>query len=405
MRKYVRVDASRAMLLQRTTTSLGRATAKAVSYVRSQAAVLWLLFCPRLPSSPRTQLTAHFRFRYFAMKCSLIHVERWHSNPRLLPLMMSPATRPQPPSSYQQLASFRQPFRPVPYTPHLSALRSSGTLLPLPARYFLGLPRNSLGFGNTPSSTHFHRGSSMWIFSPLGRPPPPPLVFVELVRVGLGLLAAPFGVRVKELTSSMERSPETDPEWARALGGGGGAAERGDDGAPDGGGGGGGAELGECEPPAAAAAAAPITAWTAMLGAAADGGGGGNGDRAGAGGGRGAEVGGGGGGAGGKDGAAEDGGGGAGAPGNGGAEAGAAGFRPLGSGGGFFPIGGGGGFIEPLDPGRGASDLLRFAIDGCAGRAGTARPGMAGAAPGGGRGAEATGGFGADIRDDSGSDR
>lgn len=231
-------------------------------------------------------------------------------------------------------------------------------------------------------------------------------VATELDLVGLVLLAPPpFGFRVNELTSSIDRSPDTEPECARLLDGGGGgrgAFERGEV-AP--GGGGGGAELGEVVPPAAAAAAAPMTACTAndgFEGACDGGGGGGTGDRAGAGGGRGAELGGGGGGAGGSDGAAEDGGGGAGAPGNGGAPEG---FRLTGGGGGFLPIGGGAGFIEADEPGRGAVVLLRFAIEGWTGKDGTARPGIAGAAPGGGLGAEKVGGFGAEDRVDSGSDR
>lgn len=232
-------------------------------------------------------------------------------------------------------------------------------------------------------------------------------VATVLDLVGLVLLAPPpFGFKVNELTSSIDRSPDTEPECARLLDGGGGggrgAFERGEV-AP--GGGGGGAELGEVVPPAAAAAAAPMTACTAndgFEGACEGGGGGGAGDRAGAGGGRGAELGGGGGGAGGSDGAVEDGGGGAGAPGNGGAPEG---LRLTGGGGGFLPIGGGAGFMEADEPGRGATVLFRFAIEGWTGRDGTARPGIAGAAPGGGLGAEKVGGFGAEDRVDSGSDR
>lgn len=142
---------------------------------------------------------------------------------------------------------------------YLIALRSSGTLLPLPARYLLGLLLNSLGFGNMLSSAHFHLGSSMTILPPPPDPPPPPFDLIELLRGGLGLLPPPFGVSVNELTSSMERRPDTEPECERVLegGGGGGAAERGDR-AP--GGGGGGAPVGKLEPPAAAAAAALLTA-------------------------------------------------------------------------------------------------------------------------------------------------
>ena len=55
---------------------------------------------------------------------------------------------------YQPLVSVRgQSFPPPPYR---NALRSSGTLLPLPALYLLLVPAKSLGFGNCSSPWNFH---------------------------------------------------------------------------------------------------------------------------------------------------------------------------------------------------------------------------------------------------------
>lgn len=288
-------------------------------------------------------------------------------------------------------------------------LKSSGTLLPLPALYFLSLGWKFRGLGKSCSSGHFHRGSSTTIRWPLVAPRPFTLPTSESLRVGLGLLAPPLGIKVNALGSSMDRP--TDPECARAGGpfdggGGGGAGDRGE--GALGGGGGGGAEMGEVVPAVAAriAACAAIVEEMPLCAETCGGGGGGGCDREGAAGGRGAEDGGGGGGAGGNDGAADDGGGGA------GAEGGAAdesrlldGLRDPGGGGGFLPIGGGGPLVDAEEFGRDRSVLFRLAIDRFVGKPGTARPGTAGAAPMGGLGAEATGGRGADDREDSGSDR
>lgn len=56
-----------------------------------------------------------------------------------------------------------------------SALRSIGTLLPLPARYFLGRLMCSLGFGNRLSSLKLHRLSVTVNLAPPPPVPPPPL--------------------------------------------------------------------------------------------------------------------------------------------------------------------------------------------------------------------------------------
>ena len=53
-----------------------------------------------------------------------------------------------------------------------NALRSKGTLLPLPALYFLGPPMKSRGLGNRLSSLNCHLGSSMTTLLPLALPPP-----------------------------------------------------------------------------------------------------------------------------------------------------------------------------------------------------------------------------------------
>ena len=66
-------------------------------------------------------------------------------------------------------------------TPQWKALKSRGTLLPRPARYFFGPPWKSLGFGNMDSSWNFHLGSFitnlldgsefLWGLGFLGKPP------------------------------------------------------------------------------------------------------------------------------------------------------------------------------------------------------------------------------------------
>jgi len=133
------------------------------------------------------------------------------------------------------------------------ALRSKGTLLPLPARYFLVPPTKSLGFGNRPSSFHCHLGSLITIRSPLG-----PGV-CEGEWFGLGDLA-PLAVKVNILGSNMEWRREEPRE--RVVGGGGEGALNG---------GGGGAPLGDACP------AARRVACAARDGVAPGGGGGGGG--------------------------------------------------------------------------------------------------------------------------------
>lgn len=81
--------------------------------------------------------------------------------------------------------------------PH-SALKSRGTLLPLPALYFFGRLIKSLGLGNKLSSLNWNLGS-FTTNRPL--PPPPELEAVLLLRLGLGDLE-PLAERVKELGSS-----------------------------------------------------------------------------------------------------------------------------------------------------------------------------------------------------------
>lgn len=74
-----------------------------------------------------------------------------------------------------------------------SALKSNGTLLPLPALYRLAPPWNGLGFGSMLSSVNRHLLSLTTYLTP----PPPPLVgdvmapalAVVLARVGEGLAA------------------------------------------------------------------------------------------------------------------------------------------------------------------------------------------------------------------------
>lgn len=115
------------------------------------------------------------------------------------------------------------------------ALKSNGTLLPLPALYFLVPPINSLGFGNNPSSLNCHLGSLITT-----RPPPP----TPGVCAGepLGLVDwAPLAVNVNILGSNIDcrrdepRERVLDGVGEGALGGAG----------ADPGGGGGGAETGD----------------------------------------------------------------------------------------------------------------------------------------------------------------
>lgn len=106
-----------------------------------------------------------------------------------------------------------QPFRVHP----CSALRSNGTLLPLPALYFFALPINSLGLGNLSSLTNFHRGS--WtIYLPAGperfpKDPVPGGLDTFLVGLGLGAPEPPleWEESVKLLGSRRERMCD----WAR----------------------------------------------------------------------------------------------------------------------------------------------------------------------------------------------
>lgn len=104
----------------------------------------------------------------------------------------------------------RKSSETIPWASQDSALRSNGTLLPLPARYLLAPPWNSLGLGNMDSSTNFHLGSWITIRSPLAAPPPFARDAIELLRVGLGLFPLPFGASTKLLGSSIDRP--TEPE-------------------------------------------------------------------------------------------------------------------------------------------------------------------------------------------------
>lgn len=345
------------------------------------------------------------------------------------------------------------PGRYAPTSLHvhpLMAPRSSGTLLPLPALYFLGPPTNALGGGRSLSSLNFHRLSSMTILPPRAEPEAEggPEGGDERPLVGLGLLV-PLGPRVKALGSSIdarsglgalergggddavegERAGGAEGEawpaarmaaWTARLGvvpvpegeaaGGGGGGGGGADGEPPDGGGGGGGGGADGELPDGGGGGG---GGGGADGDEVDGGGGGGGGGAagelveGGGGGGGAAgdreggLGSDGGGTRGGRGADDEGGGGAGAPGGGGGfDAGIAGFREVGSGG-FFPGGGGGPFadaIDAIDPGLDESLRVfrRFATDGTEG---VGRPGTVGAAVAGGLGADATGGFGAEATD------
>lgn len=115
-----------------------------------------------------------------------------------------------------------------------SELKSSGTLLPLPARYFRTPPEKGLGFGKRFSLWNLNRVSSIVIWP-----------WLEALR---GLPSGddlPF-VRVYELGSSIDRGGwEGGGGGAEgadgAVTGGGGGAAGGAEGADDGGGGGGAA--------------------------------------------------------------------------------------------------------------------------------------------------------------------
>jgi hypothetical protein len=113
----------------------------------------------------------------------------------------------------------------VPSHVYSNALKSSGTLLPLPALYLLGPPLNCLGMGSDSSGWNLNLAS--WTVN-LGPLPPLPIWLVPRERAG----EPPF-VRVYAEASMGCRAPVPDPRDCppavgievmdlAALGGGGG---------------------------------------------------------------------------------------------------------------------------------------------------------------------------------------
>jgi hypothetical protein len=116
-------------------------------------------------------------------------------------------------------------LRLVPSYAYSNALKSSGTLLPLPALYLLGPPLNCLGMGSDSSGWNLNLAS--WTVN-LGPPPPLPIWLVPRERAG----EPPFD-RVYAEASMGCNAPVPDPRDCppavgievmdlAALGGGGG---------------------------------------------------------------------------------------------------------------------------------------------------------------------------------------
>jgi hypothetical protein len=94
---------------------------------------------------------------------------------------------------------------------HANALRSNGTLLPLPALYLFGPPLNGLGMGNASSGWNLNLVSCTTNLAP---PLPPPIWLVPRERAG----EPPF-VRVYADASMGCNAPELDPrDWPPAVG-------------------------------------------------------------------------------------------------------------------------------------------------------------------------------------------
>jgi len=94
---------------------------------------------------------------------------------------------------------------------YANELRSSGTLLPLPALYLLGPPVNGLGIGNASSGWNLNLLS--WTTN-LAPPLPPPIWLVPRERPG----EPPF-VRVYADASMGCNAPELAPrDWPPAVG-------------------------------------------------------------------------------------------------------------------------------------------------------------------------------------------
>jgi hypothetical protein len=123
---------------------------------------------------------------------------------------------------------FRAFLSLVPSHAYSNALRSSGTLLPLPALYLLGPPLNCLGMGSDSSGWNLNLAS--WTVN-LGPPPPLPIWLVPRERAG----EPPFD-RVYAEASMGCNAPVPDPSDCppavgievidlAALGGGGGGGD------------------------------------------------------------------------------------------------------------------------------------------------------------------------------------
>lgn len=92
---------------------------------------------------------------------------------------------------FTDCAPYRPQFR-MHWTQPLNALKFSGTLLPLPARYLRSPPTNGRGLGSSPSPWNLNRGSSIRTkpcdgeICALGEGDEPPLVNVYALESSAG---------------------------------------------------------------------------------------------------------------------------------------------------------------------------------------------------------------------------